>query len=444
MPTLRVRRLLPLLLLIAFIGPRIDRSPLAAPALAQQPSSQSQPGVSYRDPAFVALPRASASFGEYAGGVYRIEIPAGWNGGLVMFAHGYAGEGTVAAVGNPPIREHLIAGGYAWAASSFRGNGYRPDWGVDDTLALRQLFVEQHGEPRWTILYGQSMGGHIVTASLELHPAVYQAALPECGVLTGIGVIDYLAAYTAAAEYISGVPLLSQPDPAALTSAVTSQWLPLMGRPGAYTALGERFDSVVKYLMGGDLPLRLEGLAGRYTANISLLSPGIRALSPAGRAESTLGIRYQIDPDFGLSDDELNAGITRIAPLPGSRSAEENPVFAEFSGRIRVPVLSLHTTGDAFVPFKLEQDYRRLTLATGTSDLLVQRAIRRPNHCQFTEAERSLAFDDLVAWLESGAKPEGDDVLTADLPSIGLRWTTPLLPEDPAGWYQVCYREHVW
>ena len=96
-----------------------------------------------------------------------------------------------------------------------------------------------------------------------------------------------------------------------------------------------------------------------------------------------------------------------------------------------MPVGSLHTTGDAFVPFSLEQEYRRRTLVAGTADLLVQRAIRRPNHCLFEVAELTRAFDDLVAWVEQGVKPEGDDVLAADPSSLGLRWTTPLRPDDP-------------
>ena len=53
-------------------------------------------------------------------------------------------------------------------------------------------------------------------------------------------------------------------------------------------------------------------------------------------------------------------------------------------------------------------------------------------HCDFTAEERTQAFDDLVAWLERGIKPDGEDVLTADLPQVGLRWTKPLHTEDPA------------
>ena len=385
-----------------------------------------------RDPAFEALPGATARWGEYEGGVYRIEVPDAWNGGLVMYAHGYRGEGPDIFVSNSPIRAHLIAKGYAWAASSYRGNSYRPDFGVDDTLALRDLFIQQVGAPRWTIIEGTSMGGHVLVASLEQHPGVYQGGLAECGVMTGIGVIDYLAAYIAAAEYLSGVPLLDAPDAAEFNRRVMEEWLPVMGRPGSYTETGEQFDSVVKYLMGGDLPLRTQGLTARYTANLSLRPDPSTATAPAARATSTLHIRYRIDKGLGLSEEELNANVRRFVPAPGSRSASENPVFAGFTGGITVPVLSVHTTGDAFVPFSLEQDYRRKAIAAGTDHLLVQRAIRRPNHCQFEAAELARAFDDLVAWMEDGVRPEGDNVFAEDLSTIGLRWTTPLHPEDPA------------
>jgi len=97
-----------------------------------------------------------------------------------------------------------------------------------------------------------------------------------------------------------------------------------------------------------------------------------------------------------------------------------------------VPVLTLHETGDAEAPFSLEQAYRRRTLAAGTSHLLVQRAIRWPGHCGIDGEVREQAFDDLVAWIERGVKPAGDDVLAADPSKLGLRWTPILHPDDTA------------
>ena len=82
------------------------------------PTQEWQPG----DPTFDALPGAKAFFGQYDGGLYKIEIPDNWNGELALYAHGFASnagaQGSALRVGNPPIREHVIKEGYAWAASS--------------------------------------------------------------------------------------------------------------------------------------------------------------------------------------------------------------------------------------------------------------------------------------------------------------------------------------
>lgn len=57
--------------------------------------------------------------------------------------------------------------------------------------------------------------------------------------------------------------------------------------------------------------------------------------------------------------------------------------------------------------------------------------MRAPSHCGFYGGTRERAFNDLVAWIERGVKPEGEDVLTHDLSRIGLKWTPQLHAEDP-------------
>ena len=69
-------------------------------------------------------------------------------------------------------------------------------------------------------------------------------------------------------------------------------------------------------------------------------------------------------------------------------------------------------------------------MAAGTADWLVQRAVRWPGHCVFDGEVREQAFDDLVAWIERGTKPAGDDALAADMATLGRRWTPVSHPED--------------
>jgi pimeloyl-ACP methyl ester carboxylesterase len=369
--------------------------------------------------------------GALGGTAYLVNVPPDWNGGLVMFAHGYEGEGAGrGTVRSSPLDAHLTQRGYAWAASGYRAWGYRPDWFLLDLLTLRAHFINRFGQPRWTIIHGQSMGGHVGIAALELHPEVYQGALIECGVIDGVGLVDWLYAYTAAAQYFSGLPLLDTPRPE-FDKLVYTQWLAAMGEPGHYTDLGRRFDSVIKYLAGGDVPLRREGLAQRYVLDLHPRDPGPGHAQEFARHADTRHIQYDIDPGLGIDAATLNREIPRIVPEPGARLSETNPVFAELTGNIRAPVMSLHETADFRVPFRLEQDYRRRADQAGTSHLLVQRAVRWPGHCGIDTAVREPAFDDLVAWIENGAVPAGDDVF-GDVSRLGLRWTPLRHPKDQA------------
>ena len=61
-------------------------------------------------------------------------------------------------------------------------------------------------------------------------------------------------------------------------------------------------------------------------------------------------------------------------------------------------------------------------------------AARHPlgGHCEFSEQELTTAFADLVAWVQNGTKPKGED-LWGDLMKAGLEFTNPLRPGDPGG-----------
>ena len=293
-------------------------------------------------------PRAAISrSGTLGGADYLIEVPANWSGGLVVFAHGIqrgSGKGTVAP---PPIGIHILRERHAWIASGYRASEYQPHLFIEDLVALRELFVKEIGAPRWAIIYGVSMGGHIAVASLELRPGLYQGGLTECGLVDGIGIADYLMAYTAAAELISGVPLLDAPDRESFYRMLNERVVPALGMPGAYTALGRQFDSVVKYLMGGDqagneLPMRIQGLERRYLMNMMYRPRDVEnAPNPGMRAASTAHIRYRIDPGLGITEDEINARVRRIHPVKDARSPSANPVYAERTGRLTVPLITL-------------------------------------------------------------------------------------------------------
>jgi hypothetical protein len=58
----------------------------------------------------------------------------------------------------------------------------------------------------------------------------------------------------------------------------------------------------------------------------------------------------------------------------------------------------------------MEQAYQADVARHGRQDLVVQRAIRSAQHCEFTPTEVGAAWDDLTRWVRTGERPAGDEV----------------------------------
>mgnify|MGYP005810375431 CR=1 FL=1 len=370
---------------------------------------------------FDALPGTSTTrlWGVHGGAGYRIEVPDAWNGVLVLYAHGYRGQGLELTVSDPRIREYLVTHGYAWAASSYATNGYDVRQGVKDTHALGELFNGLVGHPKRTYLTGHSMGGHITGVAIEQYPNAYVGALPMCGVMGDVELFDFFLDYNLVAEALAGLPG-TFPFPADyLTSVVPSVQAALGdGNPAHYPAAlnanGQALRSVVMNRSGGPRP----AFATSFYVWADFLftvgtTGGDLGVAP-GNVEDNWGTVYQIDSDPALSPAEvaLNAEVLRVRADPQGIHPNGLANIPVISGRLPIPVLSLHTIGDLFVPFSMEQIYARRAAAQGMADRLVTRAIRDHGHCGFAVPEEEAAFVALVDWVEHGVKPAGDDVLT--------------------------------
>lgn len=406
----------------------------ASPAAGTTPKLGTSAGVptTAKDPAFVALAGATATFGKSGNAVYQVEMPNAWNGEVVYYAHGFAGFGTEVSVSPPPkvLRDQLIAGGYAWAASSYSENGYVPGIGADDTLALKRVFEAKFGKAKRSYLVGASMGGNVVALSLENFPNEYDGALSVCGALAGEEQIDFLTSWVALAEFTSGVKIPIGEGSKDIPSILLQQLPKALGSPDAPTTRGKQFASAIRMLTGGPRPFFLQGFVEQYVVNfgLALLDPDRKSLPAA--AATNEGVKYSIEPGLGLTSAELDAGVRRFKADPAARDAHAHPDAVPTTGKISKPLLTLHGTGDLFVPISQEQSYRRKVDAAGKGDLLVQRAIRSAGHCAFSTEEFTAAFTDLTTWVKENKKPKGDDLL-GDLSDIGKQFTNPLRPGDP-------------
>ncbi|MEO6064328.1 MAG: hypothetical protein ABIP49_00915 [Lysobacterales bacterium] len=127
-------------------------------------------------------------------------------------------------------------------------------------------------------------------------------------------------------------------------------------------------------------------------------------------------------------DTAFNASAFKITPAADANRLRTDGLrwIPVINGDISIPVVTIHTLGDLFVPFKMEQVYSARTKAKMTDKWLVQRAIRDVGHCAFTAAEGTAAFDAMIKWEAGGPKPAGDDVTTATViadPKYGCKFT---------------------
>jgi len=404
-----------------------------------------------------ALPGAKTSWGMTArGSGYRIEFPDKWNGDVLMMLRGGGSicdpEAKTGCRINDPLtplnRARLIAEGYAWAAPTYRDNRVAIETHAQDVLDVVNVFRRAHPNPPKgkgrVFLMGFSMGGNTTMAAVELFPKAFAGAIAGCSGDTSFQTTYYFNLNLAAAALAApGSPDIAaylkqfgMPPDTATSKRLGPQFFAALGSdfPKQTNATGDRYREIVKRLSGGERPLfeaALNKSIGPMVTDYIALADTIDG-----------GPRSPIDnraTDFGA---DLNPLIPRFSCDP--QACPTKPVTQdqahdlggnrELSGNIAVPVMTVETTGELTVPLSAGQDYADRVERAGRSNLLVQRAYRETDHCGFNADEIGEAFDDLVKWVDTGAKPAGDDIRdakTVAAPDFGCRFTRGGHKNDP-------------
>lgn len=416
---------------------------LSVACLVSFGAAAAQPPQYYVDESklpFTALQGLPAQqyWGVLNGAGYRMEVPANWNGKLVMWAHGYRGTGLELTVDNHPLRAFLLQQGYAWAASSYSKNAYDPAQGAKDTHALTSAFIDTFGKPSRIYITGASMGGHVTGVVAEQWPAVYAGAMPICGVLGDYELFDFFLDFNVAAQTLSGQNQLYPYGADYLTVTVPATKAALgPAFPYALNANGQSLKGLTQLRSGGVRPVFDQGwnfwngLAGDFLFGLGV-GDGTLPRQP-GVAPQNSDVTYQFDADPALSPAEnlFNQSVQRITADRQARHRNGLANVPPTTGDLRIPMVSLHTLGDLFVPFQMEIEYAKRVQAKGWSHNLVQRATRDYGHCSFTPVELVQTFSALVGWVEGGVKPAGDNVLDPAVvaqPTYGCTFTDKASP----------------
>lgn len=389
------------------------------------------------------------------GAAYRVEVPTNWNGKLVMYAHGFRGEGASLTVSNPSIRRYLIEQGYAWAASSYSTNFYDVRAGVEDTNALALAFnniAATNGRPLAApdriYITGHSMGGHVTGAAIEAEAMAtaknkvrYHGAVPMCGVMGDAELFNRFAGMQVTAQALAGVPSYPTNKWSEIRDLVTNTLFSTFNAGSIVpTAQGVKYLSVVENLTGGDRPLFDQGVQfGRsfQSAYGTFGSDGTVTGILNRNVLDTNAFTYLIAGDVPGST-ALNSSAQKLTAAADANRLRRDGLrwIPAINGEFNIPVVSIHTLGDLFVPFSMQQVYQQRATDKGNASWLVQRAIRGVSHCDFTVVEQEQAFADMVVWEQTGAKPAGDDVMTPATvanPAYGCAFTNNTLGADDAG-----------
>ncbi|MGW2638188.1 alpha/beta hydrolase [Streptomyces sp. NPDC001348] len=371
------------------------------------------------------------------GATWTADVPADWNGTLLLFSHGF---GPLVARDAPSdaVRDELLGEGYALAGSSYDPGGSM--WALAsaerDQFATLDAVTARIGAPRRTLSVGQSMGGLVNARIARDGAGRIDGALGLCGLVAGGTDLDN---YQLDAEYTLARLLLPEQDvrlvrfgsadeaaatAQKLTAAVTAAQSTPQGR--ARIALAAAFLNLPAWAPGRTAPAPADW-AGQQEQQYAWFASGILSFVEGGR--------YAVEQSVG-GNNSWNRGVDYSRLLAGSVHAPEvralyraagldlradlraltsgaavaaDPAAVRTAERtssagqgLAVPLLDVHTTADNLVPVEQERRFADRVHAAGRGALLRQAYVERQGHCAFTTAETVAALHALEHRVDTG------------------------------------------
>jgi len=388
--------------------------------------------------------------GEINGAPYRIRVPEVWNGTLLIFAHGYRDKAdhpgeidnrTAEVAPNAALEAPLLAQGFALAGSAYKDNGWAIGDAIQDTKDLAVFFRDNVAPPQRTIIVAASFGTFVGFKSMEQFGGIYDGALCLCGAGAG-----------ATRLWDSEVPLYLGYDV-------------VFGIPPSWGTVGEvrndiDFDTEVLAKLAPELS-NIANFPKFEFLRLVAKNPG-RGITPPPppafypgwaltdfffltEARAELQRRaggpfvQNLDQDYTLTAAEKAylAGLGLPTPVVDGWLAQMNARRdieadaaarnyvrnnTDFNGKIRHPILSVHTIVDPLLVVANESAYAELNAAKGKEELLFQTYTTGVGHCNLTGPQVLSAIGAIDLWVRTGVRPT-----TAQFPA-GLGFNSAFVP----------------
>ena len=377
------------------------------------------------------------------GATWIADVPANWNGTLVLYSHGY-GLLTAQDAATSEAGDALLAQGYALAGSSYDPNGslWALNSAVQDQFATITAFGRRVGRPQRTIATGESMGGLVNSIIAQNGSGRIDGSVNFCGLVAGgVDLTDYhLNGEYALKKLIPGAFLVPLRDYSsivegaaagtALQTAVALAQGTAAGR--ARIALAAALLNETDWASGAAPPAPADFLGQEQQEEQTLTGGQLAFLTASeysieqavgGDPGSNAGVDYgallrsspyydQIKALYtqaGLSLDAdvatLNKGATYTSEGDSLRNTQLTSIN---TGSLPVPELDIHTIADELVPVQEENAYAQRVQAAGDSANLRQAYVSAIGHCNFTAADVVAAVDTVVVRVQNGSWGQTD------------------------------------
>jgi pimeloyl-ACP methyl ester carboxylesterase len=330
-----------------------------------------------------------------SGAKYRICMPVfGWNGDLVVYAHGYVDPTQPIAIPEDQLNLNgtnvpnaINQLGYGFAMSSYSVNGLAVREGISDTIDLVRIFKEKYPTVKKVYLIGVSEGSLVATLIAERAPQSFSGALALCGPIGDFNTqISHFGDFRVAFDYFfPGVmPASAVNIPPTLLNTWNSSYfsatvIPAITAPGAAISMTQLF-SVTGVPIDSARPMTsmIASTAQLLWYNIFSTNDGVQKLG--GSPYGNTGKIYS----GTLNDSAFNTGVARFSAAP---TATLNLGALQTSGTPQIPLVTLHTTGDDVVPYRHAPLYQNKISAQGYGPRYDHQSSPSHGHCAFSVAE---------------------------------------------------------
>jgi hypothetical protein len=364
--------------------------------------------------------------GTFDGLPYKAEVPAQWNGTLLLYSN--VNDQQILLASYPESEQWLLDHHYALAAAStmdvratLQGQRSMLDW-----------FDSHIGKPRRTISWGQSLGGVSAVLLAERQPWRFDGVGTLCAPLGGLisawnSFLDLNFATKTLLAPDSDWQLVHVTDPDGDTAeqqriVQTAQQTPqgrarlalanaVAGAPAWFsplhphpTDLAEEinqlahFDTSMFPISGGGLRQTYEQTAG---GNASW-NTGVdyRRLLTMSTERDLVAKAYQAAGLSLAKDLRTLARTPRIAADPGAVAYQYR--YGTPQGHTSWPVVTLHTTGDGASQVEHEREYADQVRRNGDPADLRELFVDRGWHCTYTASEELVTLQALLHRVDTG------------------------------------------